>query len=442
MRAAGLANVLRQARKTSDTGEFVEADLAEEQWGRLSLLVDGAQPSDSLPAAWNVPPGSVVKRRELHDVYGGSPGGRVGASGRTPNSFLFLDLTSSGRLAPRWEGDVLVAPGHGQWGDMIEYENLAVLAHQRMGMPLRVFAFRSGECLYLGEFTIDTEYPVSCWEKSGQRNIGRAFGRPRSIDTWTPMFRVRQLTGVAAPAGCHASFREAPRISLRLHPSGAHPAAKAVHTLLTVLEKDPQAAVAWGELDEAKLLATLVQRARRQADLDELRAAVENPEAREGDLQKLVERMTWIFGGEFLPGTARRNLTVHDQVDLALLRPDGTLHGVELKQAHINRLVIRQRNHAIVGAKVNEAVGQAMNYLRELDEKRPQILVDLGIDCRRASMTVVIGHTGFVTTGVEPGEVDEAIRTYDSHLTRVSITTYDRLIENAQRTIELTGSVQ
>lgn len=150
--------------------------------------------------------------------------------------------------------------------------------------------------------------------------------------------------------------------------------------------------------------------------------------------------MTWIFGGEFLPGTARRNLTLRDQLDLTLLRPDGTLHGVELKKANIDRLVTVQRNHLIVGHEINKAVGQAMNYLRELDEKRSQLLVDLGIDARRASMTVVIGHSTFVTNGASSAQIDETIRTYNSHLTRVSVTTYDRLIGNAQRTLDLTAA--
>ncbi len=155
-------------------------------------------------------------------------------------------------------------------------------------------------------------------------------------------------------------------------------------------------------------------------------------------MQKIIQRMTWIFGGEFLPGTARRTLTPRDQLDLSLLRPDGTLHGVELKRADIKELVKVHRNHLIVGPKVNEAVGQAMNYLVELDERRSQVLVDFGIDCRRASMTVVIGHSRFVT-GVTPTEVDATIRTYNSHWDRVSLTTYDRLIENAQRILDLTA---
>jgi hypothetical protein len=291
--------------------------------------------------------------------------------------------------------------------------------------------------MYLGEFAIEPDCSIERWTDTGQRNIGSSH-RSHLVATRTPLLRLRQLNGVTLPEDLLRAFQTAQHLSLRLQPSSTQPAAKAIRDLLAVLESDPATAAAMGELDEAQLLATLVQRTRRQADLDELRAAVEDPASSEGDLQKLVERMTWIFGGEFLPGTARRNLTLRDQLDLALLRPDGTLHGVELKKANIKKLVTGQRNHLIVGAEVNKAAGQAMNYLRELDEKRPQILVDLDIDCRRASMTVVIGHSGFDTTDATPEEINEAIRTFNSHLTRMSITTYDRLIENAQRAIDLT----
>ncbi|WP_432127856.1 Shedu anti-phage system protein SduA domain-containing protein [Streptomyces sp. bgisy082] len=98
----------------------------------------------------------------------------------------------------------------------------------------------------------------------------------------------------------------------------------------------------------------------------------------------------------------------------------------------------RHRNHLIPGPEVHQAVCQANNYLRELDEHRSQILADLRIDCRRASMTVVIGHTGFVEADVTRREVDEVMRTYNSDRSRVTVTTYDQLIENAQRSIDLT----
>ncbi|MFJ6657804.1 Shedu anti-phage system protein SduA domain-containing protein [Streptomyces sp. NPDC091377] len=336
---------------------------------------------------------------------------------------------------------MLLASGQSQWTDTISDDNLAALGHRRRGVPLRVFVAHRSESLYLGEFAIEPESPVERWVDTGKRDITPSYARqPHIVDTRAPLFRLRQLNGFSMPTDEVDPFRNVSRISLRLQPVGNQPAATAIRKLLTVLESEPATAASLVELDEAQLLATLVQRARRQADLDELRAAVEDPESSEGDLQRLVERMTWIFGGEFLPGTVRRNITLRDQLDLALLRPDGTLHGVELKKANIKRLVTGQRNHLIVGTEVNKAVGQAMNYLRELDEKRPQILVDLGIDCRRASMTVVIGHNGFVTTDASPQEIDETIRTFNSYLTRLSVTTYGRLIENAQRTINLTAS--
>ncbi|MFE9556385.1 Shedu anti-phage system protein SduA domain-containing protein [Streptomyces sp. NPDC006703] len=415
-------------------------DLTEAQWGTLVQLVEQAQPSDALPTAWNIPPGATVTRGELHDVYGGNPRVTVGASGRTPNAFLFLDQSSSGELAPRREDPVLLAPGQAQWTGNVSSENLAVLAHRRRGVPLRVFLAHQSECLYIGEFAIDLDSPVERWVLTGKRDLGSPFpGQKLTVDIRTPLFRLRQLTGVPIPTDPVALFRNAPRISLQVRPSSDQPAATAIRELLAILASEPTTAASLGELDEAQLLATLVQRARRQADLDKLRAAVEDPESSEGDLQRLVERMTWIFGGEFLPGTVRRNLTLRDQLDLALLRPDGTLHGIELKKANIKQLVTGQRNHLIIGTEVNKGVGQAMNYLRELDEKRPQILVDLGIDCRRASMTVVIGHSGFVTADAPTEEIDEAIRTFNSYLTRVSVTTYSQLIENAQRTIDLTA---
>ncbi|MER7414022.1 Shedu anti-phage system protein SduA domain-containing protein [Streptomyces cacaoi] len=416
-------------------------DLTDKQWGDLLRLVKEVQAPDETPRAWSIPPGTVVKRSELHDVYGGNRGLTVGASRRTSNAFLFLDRSVTGELAPRWEGPVLLAPGQSQWTDTISDDNLAALAHRRRGVPLRVFVAHRGESLYLGEFAIELESPVERWVDTGKRNLLSPRARwQHVVDTRTPLFRLRQLNGVEMPTAHEDSFRNASHISLRLQPASDQPAATAVRKLLTVLENKPAVATSLSELDEAQLLATLVQRARRQADLDDLRGVVEDSGSSEDNLQKLVKRMTWIFGGEFLPGTVRRDITPQDQLDLALLRPDGTLHGVELKKADIKSLVVEQRNHLVVGAEVNRAVGQAMNYLRELDEKRPQILVDFGIDCRRASMTVVIGNSGFRAAGASPEEIDETIRTYNSHLNRVSVTTYDRLIENAQRAIDLTAS--
>ncbi|MFD3531857.1 Shedu anti-phage system protein SduA domain-containing protein [Streptomyces sp. NPDC058664] len=441
LRSAGLAHVVQRARSAKWEQRLLQLDLTGLQWEHLVELVEEATPPNDTPTAWHVPPGVVVARAELHQLYGGPPRLRVGSSSRTPNAFLFLDQAGAGELAPRQDGSVLLAPGQAQWTDGASYENLVALAHRRRGIPLRVFLTRKADCLYLGEYAVDSKRPIDQWVDTGPRDVRSPYARrPHPVNTSTPLFRLRSLSGLELSDLGQDPFDGRARVRLRPLPADEQAAMAAVQELLTLLRSQPGTAASLGKLDEAQLLAHLVQRARRQADLDRLRAAVEEPGTTEGDLQKIVEGMTWIFGGEFLPGTARRSLTLRDQLDLALLRPDGTLHGVELKKASIPSLVTKYRNHLIVGREVDKAKGQAINYLCELDEKRSQILVDLQVDSRRASMTVVIGNRGFHAAGASPEEIDEVFRTLNAHLSRVSITTYDRLIENAQRMIDLSAS--
>ncbi|MGP3977278.1 Shedu anti-phage system protein SduA domain-containing protein [Streptomyces sp. 8N114] len=439
LQAAGLGQVVKRAR-TKETGfNLVALDLTNCQEQELFQLAEQVEPPTEWPAMWNIPPGSVVKRAEFHEVYGGNRLVTVTSSAKTPNAFLFLKSNQAGDLAPAWDGSLLTAPGYGHWRDEPSLENLAVLAHQRRGVPLRVFLAQGSECLYIGEFAVESRQPIEGSIVTGEWQ--NSFD-PRLVhEIRTPIFRLRQLNGVPPVVRGGEAFKGAPRMNLRLRPSSDQPADALVSGLLEVLERQPGIAASLGELDEVQLLTGIVQRTRRQADLDELRAAVEEMNTKEQGLQKIIERMTWVFGGEFIPGTARRNLTARDQLDLALLRPDGTLHGVELKKAN-EKLVGGHRGHRIPSSKVHKAVCQATNYLRELDEKRPQILADWGIDCRRASMTVVIGHKSFVPADVTEKEVHETIRTYNSDHSRVTVTTYDQLIENAQRVLDLTAPLR
>lgn len=82
-----------------------------------------------------------------------------------------------------------------------------------------------------------------------------------------------------------------------------------------------------------------------------------------------------------------------------------------------------------------------MNYLRSLDEQRDHILVKYGIDTRRAFGTVVLGHPMFVTGKIDEKLVSEAVRTYNSHLSRVEVMTFADLIEGAERSFALSGIV-
>lgn len=87
---------------------------------------------------------------------------------------------------------------------------------------------------------------------------------------------------------------------------------------------------------------------------------------------------------------------------------------------------------------MHEAASQAINYLVSLDEER-NTLYAKGIDCRRAAATVVIGHPQFQSTFTEQ-QINEAIRVYNTSLSRVEVTTFKAIIDGARRALEGPGS--
>jgi Domain of unknown function (DUF4263) len=203
------------------------------------------------------------------------------------------------------------------------------------------------------------------------------------------------------------------------------------------------------------LLAEAVELQRRRSQLDELRRIVENPTSNErDDIHPQLKNMVWIFGGRYIGESRRRQLTTGDVLDIPLLRPDGSLHVVELKGANIPSLVHRYRGPSeplvttigreemplIVGTAVHEAVGQAMNYLCHLDEDRDHILTKFKIETRRASATVLIGHPRFVQGNLSQQEIASTLRTYNSHLSRIEVVHYDDLLDHGERYLALAAS--
>jgi hypothetical protein len=202
---------------------------------------------------------------------------------------------------------------------------------------------------------------------------------------------------------------------------------------------------------DGTLLAEAVELQRRRAQLDQLRRIVEDPDSQERrDLHPQLKQMAWIFGGRYIGESRRKELTTGDILDIPLLRPDGSLHVVELKGANIPKLVHRYRGPSnpqavagqneelplIVGTEVHEAVGQVMNYLCHLDEERDHIRARFRIEARRATGTVLIGHPDFVAD-FSDDEIASTLRIYNSHLSRVEVMHYRDLIENAERALAL-----
>ncbi|MGW4682498.1 Shedu anti-phage system protein SduA domain-containing protein [Micromonospora taraxaci] len=188
------------------------------------------------------------------------------------------------------------------------------------------------------------------------------------------------------------------------------------------------------EASAEEIADVVLLRARRRA-LRKLDAVVLNRHSSERDLQRALEKNLWVFGGTQLADRlGPRRISRGIELDLTLLRPDGTVHVVELKRAAVP-LLTHQRGRWVPTNEVHRAVAQAMNYLVVLDEDRTR-LAEQGIDVRRASAAVIIGHPQFEEEASE-NEVDAALRVYNSHLSRVEVVTYKQVVNRADRVLRL-----
>lgn len=178
----------------------------------------------------------------------------------------------------------------------------------------------------------------------------------------------------------------------------------------------------------------------RRSLVAELVALARDPSATETELHRKIGESYWIFGGRYVACAGRRSLTFLDEFDIPLVTADGSLHIVELKGPVLGSLVHKYRNHYIVGTGVHEAVGQAMNYLRSIDEQGATLQtalrneLSLDYDLRRVFATVVIGHPHHVRSA-DKHQVIQALRTYNSHLSRVNVVTYEELFDTAERSL-------
>lgn len=75
-----------------------------------------------------------------------------------------------------------------------------------------------------------------------------------------------------------------------------------------------------------------------------------------------------------------------------------------------------------------------MDYLIALDEHRDEIETDFGVDVRRASATVLVGHPG-CHPELEEGDIDQVFRVLSANLNRIEVRTYKDLLDSAQRTL-------
>lgn len=86
-------------------------------------------------------------------------------------------------------------------------------------------------------------------------------------------------------------------------------------------------------------------------------------------------------------------------------------------------------------------MSQATNYLTTLDEQGAGLSTmyrnEFGVDydMRRVFATIVIGHPVHVD-GFDARQVEQTMRTYNSHLSRVEVITWAMLLDAAERALD------
>ncbi len=113
---------------------------------------------------WEIFPGAMLRRRAVHEVYGGNRQSGISPSAKSANILLFFDLLK-GRQHGYFDGwgddGCFHYTGTGQVGDQrMDGDNQAILEHRDSGRPLRLFQVTKKSWVrYLGKFALDPESP-------------------------------------------------------------------------------------------------------------------------------------------------------------------------------------------------------------------------------------------------------------------------------------------
>ena len=112
---------------------------------------------------WILRPGETIRRKSLHDAFGGSRQGGISPSASTPNVFLFADADSGPQhgYVDGWQSDgCFHYTGEGQRGDQqMKAGNAALLRQKEAGRAVRVFKGAGGVVTYVDQFAVDEASP-------------------------------------------------------------------------------------------------------------------------------------------------------------------------------------------------------------------------------------------------------------------------------------------
>jgi hypothetical protein len=117
---------------------------------------------------WNISIGEIIKRKKLHEIYGGAGMGGIEPSAKTPNVFIFTYPNNAKKNGYNFDEELedgtFMYTGDGQIGDQ-DAEiggNKAILESRKKGRALRLFEEAEEKTFvrYVGEFELIDSEPI------------------------------------------------------------------------------------------------------------------------------------------------------------------------------------------------------------------------------------------------------------------------------------------
>lgn len=200
-------------------------------------------------------------------------------------------------------------------------------------------------------------------------------------------------------------------------------------------------------LAEANLSDELVVAFRGAIRLREMQSAVaslrnhlEQGEVREQIYQEWCEQHTWAFGNAYVMSDDVRDITPGDRLDLLMPTViSGYRDIVELKRPDMSVLVYDSAHRNFYfSAEVSRALGQIHRYLDAFQEVASNGLRDHPeIVAYHPRAILVIGRS----SGWEPHQL-KALHGLNSRLNGITVMTYDQLLAQGERLVELLSAEQ
>jgi hypothetical protein len=155
---------------------------------------------------------------------------------------------------------------------------------------------------------------------------------------------------------------------------------------------------------------------------------INNPNLKEKDYQKFLEKNHWFFGGEYIKAYPQKRVGAELIEDFLLEKYDGFHDVVEIKKP-VHKIFVGKENKLKPSSDCMGGVSRIMDYLDYYDRNVQEEYWKTKKEIYKPKGVVVIGRDHNIDK--------RKLRQFNSHMTRVEIWTYNDLLIKGKKLIEL-----